>query len=1175
MEVRLLGPVELIVDGRPVQVPTAKLRALLAILVIHRGRVVSTARLIDELWDESPPRTAEATLHAYVSRLRKIFTSDGAPVTTELLIRRRPGYQLAITPDQVDTNHFQALVDSAQAVAEAGEPAEAVRILEGALSLWRGPALAEFADRSFARAEALALEDLRLTAVEQWVESHLRLGDHLDLVGELQRLTTEHPMRERLWGQLMVALYRSGRRGDALLAFQRAQAYLQKELGIEPQDELRALADAVLAQDQRLDAGLVGGRRRVETKFIPLALPSGLRSGLTRDPFVGRQAELGRLLDAWARTRRGEPAFVLVAGEPGIGKTRLVTEFALRASHEGATVLWGRCSSETAVSYRALAHALRDYVSRLPSSERPVDVGPGGASLARMVPGVRVTGHLSAPGATGPSAEASLAPTGGTRSRRYVMFEAVRHLLRDAADRRPMLLVLEDMQWADQSTLSLLEYLGQRPAAPHLMLVATARTTGLRIEESGEQLGPLGWRRAADRIELDGLPIAEIEELAAAIGVEPAGASAVRVLQQRTRGNPLFLRAFLDAARDPELGTLQSTLLSIPERLQQVIDRWVQRLTAPARVALEMAAIVGSEFSVDLLARALDMGSEALIELLDEAAARSLVQRLPGSPPRYAFGHDLIAESLYAAVPSTRRAELHRRVGAALAAMPSAQTSFAELSHHYRRAAVEHAERAVEYAVLAGQEAAANQGFAEACAHYETALEVHQLVRAAPGRQRCQILLALGQARLANYDSVGSRWAFNEAAELAVALDARAELAEALRGLVGNIEFRVFDPVSVGVLEKALAVVGPSDPILRTQLLAAVARALPTGNPRAGELAMEAVTSARRIGDPETLTLVLSAVLLTTWRPDNTEERLGVATELIHLASELGWRELSIDALNWRATALDQLGDVAAADRDLERFQDLATASRRPFYAALASLRRTGRALLAGHYDEAEQLLSQTLGSAGAGGNFEAGVAAQLFMLHWDRGRLADLRGRVAAACEAAPDLTAWRAALALACAETGDTAAAREAFEVLARDDFKGLRRDWLWLLTVALLTEVCFRLSDRSRAARLRELLLPYERQQVVLAHGVASVGAVARYLGLAEATLGLVADALGHFDLALELHRTWGAQPWIARTALDAERLLLQRGQPGDHDRAATLAGEARQIAARTGMSWLRSA
>jgi tetratricopeptide (TPR) repeat protein len=337
---------------------------------------------------------------------------------------------------------------------------------------------------------------------------------------------------------------------------------------------------------------------------------------------------------------------------------------------------------------------------------------------------------------------------------------------------------------------------------------------------------------------------------------------------------------------------------------------------------------------------------------------------------------------------------------------------------------------------------------------------------------------------------------------------------------------------------------------------------------------LEAVTAARRLGDAETLAMVLSAVLLTTWRPDNTEERLGVATELIHRSSELDWQELAIEALNWRATALDQLGDVAAADRDLERFQELATASRRRLYVALANLRRTGRALFGGRYAEAERLLPQTLNSVGARENFEAAVAAQLFLLHWDRGGLGDLRDRVVAYCEAAPDITAWRAALALACVESGDMAAAGEAFEGIAREGFEGLRKDWLWLLTVALLAQVSFHLGDQSRAAQLRELLLPYENQQVVMAHGVLSMGAAARYLGLVEATLGLDADALGHFELALRLHRTWRTPPWIARTALDAARVLTGRGLPRDDARATALAEEGRHIATRVGMVCGRS-
>src|SRR5438309_2255791 len=342
MEIRLLGPVELIVDGRPVPIRSAKLRALLTMLAIHRGRVVSTDRLIDELWDERPPRTADGTLHAYVSRLRKTLSSASASSTMELLIRRKPGYQLAITPDQVDTFHFRTLVASARSMAEAGDQAEAVSLIEQARALWRGPALAEFADRSFARAEAAALEDLWLAAIEQKMECLLALGDHAALVGDLQPLTTEHPLQERLWGQLMLALYRSGRRGDAMLVFQRAKDHLREQLGIEPPDELSALADAIRHQQPGLDAHRAPGGARSEV--APLPLPAGLKPGITDSPFVGREGELVRLLEAWAEARRGKPGFVFLTGEPGIGKTRLVTEFALRASGEGATILWGRSS---------------------------------------------------------------------------------------------------------------------------------------------------------------------------------------------------------------------------------------------------------------------------------------------------------------------------------------------------------------------------------------------------------------------------------------------------------------------------------------------------------------------------------------------------------------------------------------------------------------------------------------------------------------------------------------------------------------------------------------------------------------------------------------------------------------------------------------------------------------
>jgi DNA-binding SARP family transcriptional activator len=254
VEFRILGPFEADRGGRSLLPRGRRQQSLLASLLLHANQVVSTTRLIDDLWGEEPPETAAKMVHMYVSELRKVLEPDvAAGATSRVLITRPPGYMLRVEPDELDANRFAQLIDEGRLALADARPAAASAVLDEALALWRGPPLAEFSDQPFAQTEAARLEELRLTALEDRIEAGLALGSEATLVGELEALVAAHPLRERLRRQLMLALYRSGRQAEALDAYKKTRELLIDELGIEPSRALHDLERAILRQDPSLD----------------------------------------------------------------------------------------------------------------------------------------------------------------------------------------------------------------------------------------------------------------------------------------------------------------------------------------------------------------------------------------------------------------------------------------------------------------------------------------------------------------------------------------------------------------------------------------------------------------------------------------------------------------------------------------------------------------------------------------------------------------------------------------------------------------------------------------------------------------------------------------------------------------------------------------------------------
>ena len=252
MEIRILGPLEAHEDGRELVLPKGRARVLLALLLLNRGQVVSTDRILDALWGELPPPTAAKAVQGYVSGLRRVF--QGHAAGNGRLVTRPPGYLLQVAPEELDAARFESLAGEGGRALEDGDPVDALAALEGALGLWRGPALPEFAFEDFAQRVIRRLEELRLEALEDRADACLRLGRGAESLGELEALVAEHPLRGRSRGLLMLALYRAGRQADALQVYAEGRRLLSLELGLEPSRELQELERGILAQDPALDA---------------------------------------------------------------------------------------------------------------------------------------------------------------------------------------------------------------------------------------------------------------------------------------------------------------------------------------------------------------------------------------------------------------------------------------------------------------------------------------------------------------------------------------------------------------------------------------------------------------------------------------------------------------------------------------------------------------------------------------------------------------------------------------------------------------------------------------------------------------------------------------------------------------------------------------------------------
>jgi tetratricopeptide (TPR) repeat protein len=586
---------------------------------------------------------------------------------------------------------------------------------------------------------------------------------------------------------------------------------------------------------------------------------------------------------------------------------------------------------------------------------------------------------------------------------------------------------------------------------------------------------------------------------------------------------------------------------------------------------LRLAAVAAhaAAFSFALLERVLG-DRPTLLDALDEAVAAGLLTE--AGPGHYAFAHALVRQTIYGQLGSTRRVHLHRQLGEALETLDNPEAYVEALAHHFAHAAADgQADKAADYAVAAGRSATSRLGYEEAVAHYERGLQALTLTGQTHDKRRCELLLALGQARWGTGQLDNARQTYRQAAELADELRDATALGHAAVGFCGppRVELApaVTQPVA-GLLQRALTALDGDDSVLRAQLMARLAAYTDAEDKRV--LAREALEMARRVADKATIADVLVSTHWATRGPDTAHESMAQARELALVADKLGDQLLRVVAQAWLLDSLLEVGDLEAVERELKVLRILAEPRREREIKWLLAIAQAGHALLQGRLEDCEKLAHEGLTHRFEGHDEPAAYvfAAQMVCVRGEQGRLNEIVETIKSNADQNPRHAGWCCVLTAIHAQLGRTAQARQEFEALARDDFADIPRDANWLPSMAALSGAAVLLDDARRAQLLYTLLLPHADRCMVT--GLLCLGSASRLLGLLAMTLSHYEDAARHFDNALNMNTRIRAPLWIVRTQLDYARMLLLRNRPGDNAKATELVTEALTTAEELGLT-----
>jgi DNA-binding SARP family transcriptional activator len=1105
------------------ELPGRQGRALLACFTLNRQRPIERDQLLDVLWPSAPPSDPQAALSSVLAKVRRavgpsLFSGRGAltfspPCDAELDI-----HQLAESVEQAEhalrhEDHLAALDAAREARAIAARP-----LLAGLDGPWLDPWREVFADYDLRALAALARAGLALG------------GDHLQSAERAATAVLDHhAYRESAYGLLMQIQAKRGDAAEALRTFERLRVLLRDELGITPSPALVELHGSLLRGElpQRTCAP--------ELPAHPPAFPMpSIAPGHESTAFVGRESCLLRLRERWRDSHASQAQLVLLVGEAGIGKTSLARRFAEEAHAGGGVVLYGRADEDALLPHQPFVTALRSLLAH-GGAEFAAETAGQRDILGRLIPEIR------------PAWEAHV--EGHDRDAlRLALFEAVADLLVRASRRWPLLLVLDDLHWADKPTLLLLRHLLLDARLQNVLVIGTFRDVEVARDHALVRvLADLRGERRFDRMVVEGVDEASARTLAVERLGRDVTSGFISRLREQTRGNAFFidetLRALVESGLPDDAVLTEDHLarLGVPEGVADVIARRIGRLSPLTADVLTSAAVAGRDFRLGVVEQLVQATTEEVLSGLEQSIAAGLVVESPDRVDVFAFSHQLVREALYGQLSTSRRVRLHHRAALALEAIADRQeVSPAELAHHFELAIpVAGTEPARRYAIRAGHHAAELLAYEEASRYFRRALS---LFGDAEQSERCDVLLAHGRVQW--HAGADPRPTFLEAADSASRRGSAEQLAKAALGL-GE---RWFETAFVGsryreLLEEALGVLDGRDSELRALLLARLAEhvGFPREHERALALSDEAVRIATRLGDEDVLiaTSLARQVALSDVR--HLDERLALGTRLASLRG--AHRELTAEHHHWRIYDLMGVEDLEAARDEQRRLEAVAEELRQPLFRSLAVGWRGVWAELAGDIEVAERCAESCLRHARSADMKDAlsTWAARLIMLRRRQHRLGELAPVVEQLAAGSARGTGWPSVLALIHAETGAESCAHAIYERELSLGVEGIPRGMFWLANVVLLSALCVKLRDVERAESLYAILTPHAHRNVIVGYS-SCWGPVEGWMSFLALTMGDPALADRHVRSAQRRTRTLGAPLLTAELGRQYDELLV---------------------------------
>ena len=903
----------------------------------------------------------------------------------------------------------------------------------------------------------------------------------------------------------------------------------------------------------------------------PRPTPAGVRRSRASRPMVGRLLESEDLLSLLDDASAGMGGVATLSGEAGIGKTTLARQLSALAEQRGIPAVWGvGASAEAARPYWHWIQVVRGIAARREGPEVFKALGAVGSWLYAIVPDLEL--GLPRPG------------TVGAEEGRFHLYDALLRMLEIAAEHSGLLLVLDDLHFADEATLLALSHISRAVGDKRILIVCTQRD--LELEESRRDVAPFSELvRPTLGIALKGLPAADVRRMIESRREAPPSEALVGRIHDLTGGNPLFvseLLSLLEAERDLDDSAIAAGALPLPAGVRDAITARLDMLSPAGREVLGVASVIGQQFRAGTLSAAAGTPAVELLELLDEAVRIRLVRPTTQYADGYSFAHGLVQATLYDAIPRGRRLELHAAVGRALEQDPAvaAGEGLAEIAHHYLEAAPAHdPQRAIEYARRAGDRAMATFAYDQAVGMYRGALGVTGLTES----QRSELLQALGEAQMRLGDTDAARQTLLRAADAARVRDdpvafAHAALSCAIWGLSNGTDEQL-----VGLAQEAVARLERVDePGLMAQVEGFLAAAIYWSDEveRRERLAEDALRLARAEeerchdrGSAQTLGYVLGRYLLARWGPQSAWRDVPVSDEVVELAQRLGDTELELLIRNWRITVLMELGRFAAVDQEIARVEQMAGELRQPRAMVFLPLHYALRAGTVGKFDEAEGLNAHSadIGRQLRGSTSELAGSAQLLMLRLLQGRLPELEQPLRMMAASRPEMVGYACALAAMLSQAGRHAEAQAELERLTASGLDGFPKDCTHTLMLALVGDVAAELGDVARAKETYAWLAPYSGRWVVSA-GASALWPIDRSLGRLAIVAGSIDVALEHIASARAQSERAGALPSLALVTLDEARALMARGRAEDHPQIRRLAREVLERAQEIGMGWV---